>query len=227
MTEVQIRRWMGSCGIAAGVFAAVGIPLYFLYSGAPPASNVLTRILLNLLTCAVLLVFLTGLRHLIRSAGAAFEWPASLAFGAGLGYVIVTLIAASIEAGVVLETPDGTLDPTVDGPLAHANMLLHGSVARLLTAVTLIAAGHAILRSGVLPRWAGHSAYVVAAINLAFVPSLFFGTDAAQFYSAVGWGNSALTAALIVYWALAVGVAVLASVRRRSMTPAAPIGANA
>ncbi|MFJ8018380.1 hypothetical protein [Streptomyces sp. NPDC096339] len=28
----------------------------------------------------------------------------------------------------------------------------------------------------------------VAAVNLAFVPSLFFGTDAADFYTAVGWG---------------------------------------
>ncbi|MEU8390323.1 hypothetical protein [Micromonospora sp. NPDC048843] len=216
MTDAQIRRLMGICGIAAGVLAAVGVPLYFLYSGAPPASNVLTRILLNLLMCAALLVFLTGLRHLIRNAGTSFEWLANLTFGAGLAYVTVTLVAASIEAGVVLERPDGTLDPTVDGPLAHANMLLHGSVARLLTAVTLFAAGYAILRSGALPRWAGRSAYTVAAVNLAFVPSLFFGTDAAQFYSAVGWGNTALTAALLVYWAFAVGVAVLLRSPRNS-----------
>ncbi|WP_329120470.1 hypothetical protein [Streptomyces sp. NBC_01353] len=212
MDDLRIRRMMGACGIAAGLLAAVGVPLYFVYSGAPPASNVLARILLNILTCGALLVFLTGLRHLIRGAGPAFEWPASLVFGAGTAYVTVTLVAASIEAGTVLQRPDGTLDPTVDGPLAHANMLLHGSVARLLTAVLLVAAGYAILRSGVLPRWAGWSAYAVAAVNVAFVPSLFFGTDAADFYSAVGWGNTALTAALIVYWALAVGVA---AVRRR------------
>ncbi|MET8677969.1 hypothetical protein ABZW18_10340 [Streptomyces sp. NPDC004647] len=202
-------RLMGACGIAAGALAAVGVPLYFLYSGAPPAWNVLARILLNILTCALLLTFLAGLRHLIRDAGAGFEWLASLVFGSGLAYVTVTLVAASLEAGVVLEYPGGTLDPTVDGPLAHANMLMHGSVARLLTAVLLTAAGYAILRSGVLPCWSGRSAYVVAAVNVAFVPSLFFGTDAAQFYSAVGWGNTAMTAALIVYWALAVGIAVV------------------
>ncbi|CAM5456270.1 hypothetical protein GCM10010329_33320 [Streptomyces spiroverticillatus] len=213
MDDSRIHRLMAASGIAAGLLAAVGVPLYFVYSGAPPASNVLARILLNLLTCGALLVFLTGLRHLIRGAGPGFEWLASLAFGAGTAYVTVTLVAASVEAGTVLEHPGGTLDPTVDGTLAHANMLLHGSVARLLTAVLLTAAGYAILRSGVLPRWTGHWAYAVAAVNLAFVPSLFFGTDAADFYSAVGWGNTALTAALLVYWALAVGVAVL---RRRT-----------
>ncbi|MFF4605731.1 hypothetical protein ACFY12_23690 [Streptomyces sp. NPDC001339] len=209
MDDIRVRQLMGLCGIAAGVLAAVGVPLYFVYSGAPPASNVLTRILLNILTCGALLVFLTGLRHLIRSAGAGFEWLASLVFGSGLAYVTVTLVATSIEAGTVLEHPDGTLDPTVDGTLAHANMLLHGSIARLLTAIMLTAAGYAILRSGVLPRWTGRLAYAVAMANLAFVPSLFFGTDAADFYSAVGWGNTAMTAALVVYWALAVGITVM------------------
>lgn len=215
MDDIRIRRLMGVCGVAAGVLAAVSVPLYFVYSGAPPASNVLARILLNILTCGALLVFLTGLRHLIRSAGPGFEWLASLVFGSGLAYVTVTFVAASIEAGTVLEHPDGTLDPTVDGTLAHANMLLHGSVARLLTAILLTAAGYAILRSGMLPRWIGRLAYAVAIVNLAFVPSLFFGTDAADFYSAVGWGNTAMAAALVVYWALAVGITVL----KRSSRP--------
>ncbi|MFE6062098.1 hypothetical protein [Streptomyces sp. NPDC056431] len=222
MDDIAIRRLMSVCGIAAGLLAAVGVPLYFVYSGAPPASNVLARILLNILTCGALLVFLTGLRHLIRTAGAGYEWLASLVFGSGLAYVVATLVAASIEAGTVLEHPDGTLDPTVDGTLAHANMLLHGSVARLLTAILLAAAGYAILRSGVLPRWTGRLAHSVALVNIAFVPSLFFGTDAADFYSAVGWGNTALTAALVVYWALAVGIAVRPRSSRHRPTPTPP-----
>ncbi|MER5968901.1 hypothetical protein ABT112_03990 [Streptomyces sp. NPDC002055] len=55
-------------------------------------------------------------------------------------------------------------------------------------------------------------------VNLAFVPSLFFGRDAADFCSAVGWGTTALTAALVAYWALAVGIAVI----RTSPRPPAP-----
>ncbi|WOX23499.1 hypothetical protein [Streptomyces solicathayae] len=87
MNDIRLGRLMGVCGVAAGALAAVSVPLYFVYSGAPPASNVLARILLNILTCGALLVFLTGLRHLIRSAGPEFEWPASLVFGSGLAYV--------------------------------------------------------------------------------------------------------------------------------------------
>ena len=192
------------------------VPLYFMYAGAPPAWNVLTRSFVNLVTAVAIFIFIVGLAHLIRRAGERFEWLAGVVSSAGLMYVTVTLIAISLEAGVVLDQPDGTVDPTVDGPIAHANMLLHGSVPRLLTAVMLAAAGYAILRSGALSRWAGRSAYLLAAINLAFVPSLFFGDDAEQFYSAVGWGTAASAATLLLYWALAVGIALL---RRPAASP--------
>lgn len=94
------------------------IPLYFASSGPPTASNVLARILVNLLTCGALLVFSVGLRHVIRGAGPAFDRLASLVLGAGLAYVTITLVASSVEAGIVLENPGGGIDPTVDGPLA-------------------------------------------------------------------------------------------------------------
>lgn len=218
MDDVLIRRITGVCGVVVGLLALATVPLYFVYSGAPPQSNVLTRNLLTLLLIGFFLVFLTGLRHLVNRAGASYEWLASLIFGAGLVYLAVTLVAVSIEVGVVLEQPDGTVDPTVDGPLAHANMLLHGSVARLLTAVLLATAGYAILRTRVLPAWTGAAAYVVAVFNLAFVPSLYFGDDAAQFYSAVGWGNSATASALLTLWVLGAGIAALA--RPRALTTA-------
>ena len=134
---------------------------------------------------------------------------ANIAHGAGLVLVSITMVAHSMEVGGVLGHPSGSIDPTVDGPLAEGSMLLHGSVGRILTAVLLAAAGYAILHTTALPAWAGWSAYIIAGVNLAFVPSLYFGPDAAQFYSAVGWGNSALTASLLVYWVTAIGIAVL------------------
>ncbi|MFG2990324.1 hypothetical protein ACGFZK_13715 [Streptomyces sp. NPDC048257] len=157
-------------------------------------------------------------RRIVAAAAAA---AVAVVDTAGLAYVTVTPVAASVEAGIVLENPGGRLDPAVDGPLAHANMLMHGSAARLLTAVLLTAAGYAILRAGVLPRWTGYPACAIAAVHLAFVPSLFFGTDAACFYSAVGWGNTALTAALLVYWAFAVGIALLRRTPRAGLRAAA------
>jgi len=38
---------------------------------------------------------------------------------------------------------------------------------------------------------------------------MYFGIDPAHFYSALGWGNTALTAGLITYWSAAVGIAAM------------------
>ena len=50
------------------ILGVAELPLYILYAGAPPASNVLTRILMNLFLLAFIMVFLAGFRYLIRRA---------------------------------------------------------------------------------------------------------------------------------------------------------------
>lgn len=209
MKGAQVERLTGLAGVGIGVSPLLLIPLYFTYAGPPPASNVLTRNLVSILLCALLIVFLAGLSHLIRKANAAYEWIASVIYGAGMTWVAVLLVGISLEVGAIYGAPDGTIDPTIDGPLAHGTMLIHGSIGRALTALILTAAGYAILRTRIFAVWIGRAAYIIALINVMFIPSLFFGTDAARFYSAVGWGNSALVASLIGYWCLAVGVALL------------------
>lgn len=212
----QLRRVTGISAIALALVATVVGDLYFVYSGNPPQWDVLTRNLLNLAAVGLFIVFVTGLSSILRDADRDYGWLANLVFGAGLIYAAIDLVTISLEVGVVLGTPSGRFDPTTDGPLAHANVLMHGSVTRLVTALLLTAAGYAILRTRALPRWAGRTAYLLAAVNLAFVPSLFFGMDPARFYSALGWGNTALTAGLITYWAAAVGIAAM---RRAQRTP--------
>lgn len=204
-----LRRVTGVSGVAAAAIGTVVGVLYFVYAGNPPTWDVLTRNLMNLVAVAAFIVFVTGLSSILRNAGTAYDWLASLVFGTGLIYAAIVLVGISLEVGVVLGTPSGRFDPTTDGPLAHANVLIHGSVTRLVTALLLAAAGYAIVRTRALPRWVGYTAYLLATVNLAFVPSLYFGIDPARFYSALGWGNTALTAGLITYWSAAAGIAAM------------------
>jgi hypothetical protein len=51
-----------------------------------------------------------------------------------------------------------------------------------------------------MPAWLAWLAFLIALINLAFVPAMFFGYDAGQFYSAVGWGTTATAPVLVVWW---------------------------
>ncbi|GGS05937.1 hypothetical protein GCM10010269_51120 [Streptomyces humidus] len=124
-----------------------------------------------------------------------------------------------LEAGAVIAV-DHPIDPTID---VSGTYILYGSVSRLMLGLFLAALGHAVTRSGVLPRWTGRSAYVLAGVNLLFVPSLFFGNDPAFFYAANGWGTTALMGAVLSYWLLALGVTVYRSAARAVPAGASPV----
>ncbi len=72
MTDTTARRLTGFAGILAAILGIVLVPLYFTYSGPPPAWNVLTRNLINMIAAVAILVFLLGLAHLVRRAGARY-----------------------------------------------------------------------------------------------------------------------------------------------------------
>ncbi len=65
MNEVGVQHWTGVAGIGFVALNMIVIPLYFVYSGPPPAWNVLTRILMNMLALLVLIAFLVGFWHRI------------------------------------------------------------------------------------------------------------------------------------------------------------------
>src|SRR5688500_2926380 len=124
MTDTDVRRITGWSGILVGIGTLSSVPLYFVHSGPPPASNVLTRALISLFVLALMLLFFSSLSHLIRRARAETEWLASLMYGAALLFLAIAFVATAMETGVVYFTPDGSVDPTTDGPLAAVNVLL-------------------------------------------------------------------------------------------------------
>ena len=200
------RTVTGACAVLVGLLSLIMVPLYFVYSGPPPADNVLARNLITVVVFALFLIFTVGLRRFLgHPAGLAGD----LVLASGLAYVAMTLVAASLETGVALQYPDGTRDPTIDGPLANGMALLHGPIARFLIATFLISLAVAVHRTGVLPRWVASGSSVLAAVNLAFVPSLFFGMDPANFYAANGWGSTASIGAVFMLWTGALGIATL------------------
>ncbi|MFJ2154740.1 MULTISPECIES: hypothetical protein [unclassified Streptomyces] len=209
MNEMTARRLTGGAGIAAAVALIVEVPLYFVYSGPPPDANVLARLLIGIVALAFLLVFVTAFRDLVKRVHPDYEWAGSLAFTAGLVYTTITLVSSGLEAGAVIAA-DHPIDPTID---VSGTYILYGSISRLMLALFLTALGLVVTRTGLLPRWTGRSAYVLAGINLAFVPSLFFGNTPAHFYAANGWGTTALMGAILSYWLLALGISTYRSAK--------------
>ncbi|MEV4533711.1 hypothetical protein AB0J82_07760 [Asanoa sp. NPDC049518] len=211
MSEAAIRRTAGTFGILASLFIVVQVPLYFLYE-TPPDWDILTRSLVGITGCTLYLVFFAGLRQLIRTVDPRAEWLASLVQIAGTLWVVMVFVTQSMEAGAAISV-DHDIDTTTTGPFAPAQYLMQGGISRLLVALLLISLGIAVGRLRFLPSWVGRSAYVLAVINLAFVPAVFFGDDAADFYSAQGWGTTASMGALWSLWTLAVSISTLRSAR--------------
>ncbi|MFQ6327845.1 hypothetical protein ACLMAL_17135 [Nocardia sp. CWNU-33] len=59
---------------------------------------------------------------------------------------------------------------------------------------------------------------VLALINIAFVPSLFFGNTPADFYAANGWGTTASVGGLTMLWILAVGCTLTTTPQQAPVT---------
>ncbi|MFE9408158.1 hypothetical protein ACFYN0_05085 [Streptomyces sp. NPDC006704] len=211
MNELLARRVAGAAGIATAAAFIVEVPLYFVYSGPPPASNVLARLLIGILALGFQLVFVTAFREMIKAADPAYEWVGTLAFATGLVYTTITLVSSGLEGGAVIAS-DHPIDPTI---AVSGTYILYGSVNRLLLAMFLTAVGYGISRTRLLPRWAHRSAFALAAVNVAFVPSLFFGNTPAHFYAANGWGTTALMGAVFSYWLLALGISIHRGATRR------------
>lgn len=219
MNETVARRLTGVAGIATAAALIVEVPLYFIYSGPPPDANVLARLLMGILALALLIVFVTAFRELVKGADPAYEWVGTVAFATGLVYATITLVSSGLEAGAVIAA-DHPIDPTVT---VSGTYILYGSIGRLMLALFLTAVGYGITRTDLLPRWTGRSAFALAGVNLAFVPSLFFGNTPAHFYAANGWGTTALMGAVLSQWMLALGISVYRSAAARH----APVGSPA
>lgn len=211
MDANAVQRTAGIAGLVAAILMLVELPLYFVYDGAPPDSNVLTRSLFGLLGLTLLIVFTSGLGYLLRQT--AYEWAGGLAATAGLLWLAVEFVSLGLEVGAVIQSPE-PIDPTIT---VSGTYILYGTVSRLLQALFMGTVGFVVLRTAALPRWIGWSAAVLAVINLAFVPSLFFGNTPANFYAANGWGTTATMGGITMLWFLAVGISMA---RRRSPSPA-------
>ncbi|GAA1556697.1 hypothetical protein GCM10009827_092040 [Dactylosporangium maewongense] len=210
MNQAVVRRVTGLCGILTAIALIVEVPLYFIYDGPPPDWNVLTRILIGILAFVAFTGLVTGLRELVRRAAPDHEWAASLVSAAGLMYITVTLVSMGLEAGAVIAA-DTAIDPTID---VSGTYILYGTIGRTTLALFLAALGSLVLRTGILPRWTGVTAVTLAVVSAAFIPSIYFGNDPANFYAANGWGSTATVGALLSYWLLAFGISVTRSARR-------------
>ncbi len=230
MSDQEIRRWTGTFGIASGVLFVVGGVIYGAIGTTPRAEDttgfsdyvtrnsgaILTFALAGTLSAACFLVFLAGLRHLLRQARSDYEVVSGLVFGAGLVYATLALVGFVLLGGAALDTINHQANPTLVSTLGVASILASGAIGLITEALFLAAAGYAILGAGVLPRWTGWLAYVAAILNLIAVPAVYAGSGPSAFYTADGYVTFLGPLAYLV-WLLSASISMV--VKREAAAP--------
>jgi len=205
-------RWTGILGIVIMILTLIEVPLYFMYSGPPPVANILARTLFDMALVPAIVIFFASLRGLIVKSSPKLEWAATLLLILVAMNCVLIFVANSMEAGLAIATGHN-IDPTIK---ANATYLLYGSIGRVMTTLFLGAAGYLTVAAGLLPKWTKYLAYILAFYSAAFIPSMFFGNDPSHFYSANGWGTTAIGSSSIVYWILAAGIVFVRRARKMS-----------
>ncbi len=224
MHPQNTRRLTGAFGVAGFVVFLAALPLYFV--GPQPAArledavrfsdsvtrastSILARVALaDPLIMACLLIFLAGLRALIRQARPDTEWVSDLVFGAGLVVIALELAGDALQGGAALDV-SAVADPAVVRSLWEGSFVFYGAIGLMMSALLLASAGYAILATGALPRWTGWAACAAALVNLAAVPSIFGGTDFTGFYTASGYVTFIAQGVMLI-WFMIASVAPLA-----------------
>lgn len=225
MNNSKVWRWTGAFGLACGILFLCELPLWILPGTGPLISDavanaqhlanirviVLTRVLLDMGMFVGFTVFIAGFRHLVQQTRPAYEWVATLVFGAGLVWWAVSLVADSLEGAAALDTLGGMADPTAIRALVEGTLLIfNGSIAFAVTALFMAAVGYVTLATGALPKWTGWLACASAILCVVAIPSMY-GTvvDSSGFYNVAGWGPAISANLLPLIWIFSASISMM------------------
>lgn len=222
MDDQKIYRWSGACGLAAIAVFLIEFPFYLVRSGFPgvtdPAklvdftatygTNVMICVFLDFIILTLVMIFLSGFRHLIRQADVQHEWLGTLVFGVGLVYITLTFVADSLQAATVIDALTIPADGVIIRAMLESSFLMYGSAALFLMALLMALAGYVGVASRALPAWSAWVGYLCALGCLAFVPSMFVGSpDVMRFYNPAGWGPEAIASGFpLAAWMITIGI---------------------
>jgi hypothetical protein len=225
MNDQKIYRIAGISALACIATFFIEFPFYFVRSPWPGlaasdklgdfaarnGTNVMCCVFLDFIILTLLMIFLAGVRHLIRHANPQHEWLASLFFGVGLVFVALTFVADSLQGATAVDGFNPLADGVIVRAMLESTILMYGAVALWLLAMLMAILSYVTLASGVLPKWSAWLGYGCALACLAFVPAMFVRhVDMLGFYNPAGLGVEAIANGFpLAVWMIAIGVALL------------------
>lgn len=238
MTDQKIFRITGISALACIATFFIEFPFYLVRTPWPGlaasdkladfaarnGTNVMCCVFMDFIILTLLMIFLAGVRHLIRHANPQHEWLASLFFGVGMVFVTLTVVADSLQGATVVDAFNPPGDGVIIRAMMESTILMYGAVALWLMALFMAILSYVTLASGVLPKWSAWVGYACALVCLAFVPTMFVHhVDMMGFYNPAGWGAEAIVNGFpLAVWVIVVGILMLRKAGKRD-----PAGAQA
>ena len=154
---------------------------------------------MDMIIFILLTFFLAVLRKMFVDSNKTLEWLSTLFLSLSLIYVTITLVADSISGGMGLNSYNGA-NPVILRAMLEIKLLMFGSIGLILIGSMMAVASVLIFQTQILPKWLGWVSIIVALSNYAFVPTMYFGTDPASFYSASGFGSALIATFPFLIW---------------------------
>jgi hypothetical protein len=169
----------------------------------------LTIVLIDTLLMANIIVFLGGFRQIITHARHDLQWIADITFGAGLVFVAITMVGDAMEAGSALDVVRLTPDPSAIRALTEGHAVMFGATGCVLLAVISGSSAYTVIASRALPRWTGVVAWIVAALQLFGLLTIFGGTSDYFWFSSGGIGVTLTATFPWLAWVITVGIVTI------------------
>lgn len=176
----------GQLGPAGGIPAASASPreIGAYITDHPPTTGEWAAVYLEVLALLALVVFVAYLWRVLRDAERGDGWLAGVALAGGLIGATIKLASLPAAFAALYRADDG-----ISAQVATALIDMNNAAFALTwapTALMLAATAAVALRTGVLSRWLGWSALVIAVGLLASLP-FFASSDAPTFLLALIW----------------------------------------
>ena len=225
MRNETIYRSAGVCGLISIALVFTELPLYIARGPMPSreaaslityathnAWNMLAAVSIDVVICALLLIFLAGFRRLIGNTQPDSMWVATQVFCAGVVYSGVTLFGDALQTASALNALSAKPDPSFLRVFVQGRYPFFGTVGLLFCALLLAAGSHIAQANRAFSRVTVWIGYIGSLLCLALVP--FVMAEGPQRFLAIAdsapWGVLAAIAVVpVVLWMITVVIQMI------------------
>jgi hypothetical protein len=219
----DVKRWTGIAAIGVAALLITEFVLHQVVGPRPELDQskelaaffvkhhnmLLTIVLIDTVLMANIIVFLAGFRQIISHTRHDLQWISDITFGAGLVFVAITMVGDAMEAGSALDVVRLTPDPSAIRALTEGHAVMFGATGCVLLAVISGSSAYTVIASRALPRWTGVVAWIVAALQLFGLLTIFGGTSDYFWFSSGGIGVTLTATFPWLAWVITVGIVTI------------------